>query len=280
MNKRGTRKVYFCILISFILITFLLTFSTAGCGRRALLREKLKSNAEVETSQSASAQSGNESENAKEDTGPGQEQTIIEEATSQESVSNESSAEESVSNQEEETTAGQETTEETLPEEESVDQEVEELVSTTISAVASESGYMFGEEANNSYRCFVGDSGSDNIECRGYISFDISELSGSTISEASIVATSEAKYGSPYEKYGPMIIKAIYWGANPINPSVRDLDGVELANFFQQKDFTIDNEILKADLQNAVNSGSERYQITLYFEMNGTDGDGIGDAII
>ena len=66
MKKKGITKVFFCILVSLVLITFLMTFSTVSCGRRALLKEKLESNADSEQSQSASGQSADESETSEE----------------------------------------------------------------------------------------------------------------------------------------------------------------------------------------------------------------------
>jgi len=62
MKKRCVKKVFFCILVSLMFITFLLTFSALGCGRRALLKENLKPEAELGQSQSTSGQSANESE--------------------------------------------------------------------------------------------------------------------------------------------------------------------------------------------------------------------------
>jgi len=96
--------------------------------------------------------------------------------------------------------------------------------------------------------------------------------------EASIKAINGRKDGEPFEKYGPMIIKAVYWGPHKISPSNFNIDGVELANF-TVKNFTIANKILKDDLQNAVNNGLARYQICLYFEMESTDGNSIQDLI-
>jgi hypothetical protein len=272
MKKKGIRKIFSYIIIFLILATFLLTFSITGCGRRALLREKLKSRIESEQSESSSDQSSSKNEvtdNDKENM-DSEDENNSEESAEQESTSDESAAEESVSGNDDENV------EEVAEEEEAIEEQ--EPVSKIVGAVEAESGCTLGETVNNTTILFVGDSGSTNEESRIYISYDISELSGSVISEASITATAEFKTGNPFETYGPIIIKSINWGKNPVPFHGDTIDGVELANF-TKKDFTIDNEILKEDLQKAVSNGSERYQITLYFEMNGTDGDNVDDHI-
>ncbi len=125
---------------------------------------------------------------------------------------------------------------------------------------------------------YVGDNEFDN-EIRGFISFDISKLLGTTIESAKISGKSSIISGTPFKTYGPLIIKAVYWGPRQVTPGDFNLDGVEIVNLLAAN-FGKSPGVLKNDLQNVVNSNINRYQLCLYFEMSQTDGDGKADYVL
>ena len=144
--------------------------------------------------------------------------------------------------------------------------------------VAAECASIVGGEVYNFTGIYSGDYGESNKEARGFISYDISQLSGATIESAKISGKADVLAGTPIKTYGPMIIKAVYWGARAVTPADFNLDGIEITNI-SNTNFEKSPAVLKDDLQNVVNNGSSRYQLCFYFEMSQTDGDGEQDFI-
>jgi hypothetical protein len=246
----------------------------SSCGRRArivqALKEKESENVEAE---SIDKDVGTEEVTEEEDVDAGEVEDEEEDADEDEDVGTEEVTEE------EDVDAGEvedeDVEEETMDDEEEVEQSDDtEQFTADIPFVGSECGNIVGDIA----QCndpFINPGANDDLdlEIRGFISFDISGLAGATVIESKISATEGSKYGEPFKFYGPLIIKTVYWGSRAISPADYNLNGVELGNF-TKKNFTIQNRNLKEDLQRAIDSGSGRYQLIFYFEVNGTDGDG------
>ncbi len=259
----------------------LLSFTALTGCRRARI-ERLKNLKEAKEAAEEAISQAEEAEDKGETSSKGtgadeetEESTSVEQQQGQEEKSTESGTSEGETGEmeqetEQEETAGssEETTEETSVETVQLTKDFINLQmegGTIIRDGVTTSGIGCGDYA-------------DNKEVRGFASFDISEIAGTKILDAKISVLNGEKEGEPFNHYGPIIVKAVYWGPQEISPSNFDIDGVELASFTVKK-FVIANKILKNDLQNAVNNGLERYQICLYYEMENTDGNGKQDLI-
>jgi hypothetical protein len=301
INKKGEimqiqkrQKLLLAVTILLVIITFLSTFVITGCGRRAkvIAAKEKAGQAEEQNGQSqteAVKESGNSGaeETVKETTEAGEstkEEESVSPEESGENKDNSAETEESIEN--DETTASesaQETTEdeETIASESAEETTVEERTEYTADMpyVRAECANIFGGEFLYDYTGIIpGDTGEDNPEVRGFMSYDISQLLGAAIESAKISGTAESLLGTPVATYGPMIIKSVYWGARTISPSEFDLNGTEITSI-SKTNFTKSPEALKDTLQSAVNRGLKRYQLCFYFEMSQTDGDGEADYI-
>jgi hypothetical protein len=271
------------IIIVILLLSFLIF---TGCRKARIERlqnlkessiSSIQTTSQVENKDSvdeaASTESGESKVTAAEITKDTQEVLASEESTSEQNEEESITAEvteEDETAQEEDETAQEEDEEETETAVETV-QLIKDFTNLQME------GGTIDRDSFTSGGIGVGDY-SNNEEVRGFASFDISGISGVNIIEASIKATALEKYGEPFNNYGPVIIKGVYWGPTKINPSNFNIDGIELANY-SAKNFTINNSILIDDLQSAINNSSQRYQICLYFEMNQTNGDNIQDCL-
>ena len=270
-----------------LIAIFVISFTIAGCGIR-LARKISQKQAEVseqsEDIEEVAEDISNNDESESSSADFEEESTAVENEQSeqsnndQDSEQGEQGSSENQSSNEAENEEQNDNDENANNEENADTEEVEEFTSN-MPPVASECGNIIGDTAYSDPVIYPGDSGEENLEVRGFISYDISELTGATIVKANLKATADNIFGKPFVTYGPLIIKAVYWGARPITPADYNLDGVELANF-RNKNFGIGNKTLKNDLQNAASSGSGRYQLCFYFEMDSTDGDNAADNII
>jgi hypothetical protein len=295
MQIQERQKLLFVITVILVIVTFLSTFIMTGCGRRAkvIAAKEKAGQAEEQNGQSQtetvkeSGNSGTE-ETVKETTVIGESTKEEESASAEESGENEGSdTTESEENIEDEETSASESAEETTEDEETIASEsaeettAEERTEYTADMpyVRAECANIFGGEFLYDYTGIIpGDTGEDNPEVRGFMSYDISQLLGAAIESAKISGTAESLYGTPVATYGPMIIKSVYWGARTISPSEFDLNGTEITSI-SKTNFTKSPEALKDTLQSAVNRGLKRYQLCFYFEMSQTDGDGESDYI-
>jgi hypothetical protein len=273
------KKQSFMAVFVFIIIILLLTFLIfTGCRKARVERLQNLKESSVSSKQTTSQDENNESGDKMVSTETGESKVTTAEITedSGEVLASEDSA--SQQNEEEIITAEANEAEETALE----DEEETETAAETIQLTKDFTNLQM--EGGTLHSDFFASAGigagdfSNNKEARGFASFDISGISGANILEASIKATALEKYGEPFNNYGPIIIKGVYWGPAKINPSYFNIDGIELANY-SAKNFTINNSILIDDLQRAINNGSPRYQICLYFEMNQTNGDNIQDCV-
>ena len=264
MNKN---KKFLLLLISVVILLFSVSMLFSGCGRRARIVQALKEK-ESENVEMESIDEDTDTEEVTEEEDVDEEEDIdTEEVTKEEDVDADEAEDEDVE-------------EEIIDDEEEVEQSDDaEQFTADIPFVGSECGNIVGDVAHdNDPVVYPGDNGENNLEVRGFISFDISGLAGATVIESKISATADSRFGEPFVTYGPLIVKAVYWGSRAISPADYNLGGVELGNF-TKKNFGIQNRNLKEDLQSAIDSGSGRYQLIFYFEMNGTDEDGQADNI-
>ncbi|HAJ95278.1 MAG TPA: hypothetical protein DCP02_03495 [Actinobacteria bacterium] len=269
MNKD---KKFLIVLVSAVILLFCVSMLFSGCSRRAriaeALRDKESENVEEENiDESADTEEIIEEEDIDEDEEAGTE--------------DDAAVEEDVNEGGSDVDAEEEITDDGVvdDDEEEVEQPGEpEQFTADIPLVVSECGNVIDDTAHFDPVIYPGDSGEQDLEVRGFISFDISGLAGATVMESKISATADAVFGKPFVTYGPLIVKAVYWGLGAFSPADRDLDGVELGNY-SKKNFGIQNRNLKEDLQRAIDSGGGRYQLIFYFEMNETDGDSQADNI-
>ncbi len=272
-NGDNMNKKFLLVLILAVILLLGVSMLFSGCGRRARIVQAIKERG----SENAEEESIDEDADAEEVSGNGD---IDEDADMEDK---DTDTQEDIDDNEDvdmqEDINGDEDAEEVIVDEEEIEQPDDAGQFTDeVPFAGSESGNIIGGIAYTDPVLYPGDNGNDNLEVRGFISFDISGLTGATVIESHISATADSIFGKPFDTYGPLIIKAVYWGPRAISPDDYDLDGVELRNI-TKKNFGIQNRNLKEDLQRAIDSGSGRYQLIFYFEMNGTDGDDQADNI-
>jgi len=141
--------------------------------------------------------------------------------------------------------------------------------------VNSESGYIVqGQEVINNAGIFVGDSTTNKL-CRGYMSYDITALSGVTVTDATLTYNLDSVYGTP--AFGNLWVGVTYWGAEPLVVSDFDLIGVAIGNF-NTSSFTCSSQELIDELQKAINDGKSRFQVRIHFASGTSDGDSSWDG--
>jgi hypothetical protein len=215
---------------------------------------------------------------------------------------NESEDEETVANQTDTTTtevateeereeANQEETIEKEDEEETVEEieEIEDLEEedTTVQAVEQtielsveihECGYLIeNEEVLHKYDFiqYVGDTENNN-HCKGFISYNLSPLLGTTVNSAVFKISPFVEQGNPSSFY-PISFYAAEWGQRPILSSDFNLSGT-LFHQSNTKDINCNSIDLKNELQSAINNGKSRFQIIFYFTGVESDNDNEWDG--
>jgi len=138
---------------------------------------------------------------------------------------------------------------------------------TNVPHVPSEGGHLeYGEDSPNTGGClYTGDSDNNN-SCEGYISYDITELAGATITDADLTFTLKKEFGDP-SFYTDFCIDSLYWGPTPIEMNVSNYCGavIQEVSSSGSGSFTCATSELKEVLQKAVNDGKTRFQIRIYF---------------
>jgi hypothetical protein len=277
MQMQKRQKMLFIVTAILVIITFLSTFIITGCGRRAKVIAAKEKAGQTEE-QNGQSQTETVKETEKSNTADTVKETIKEEEpkeTAESAENDDNDNAETVESANEEETTSSENAEETTADE---TEHLDALVAADLPFIAAECGSIYGGNVYPGTALVPGDSGNLNYEARGFISFDISQLSGATIESAKISGKSSMVYGTPIAKYGPLIIKAVYWGARAISTEDFNLDGIEITNN-SKNNFSKSPEVLKDDMQKVVNSGINRYQLCFYFEMPQADGDGEVDDI-
>ncbi|MES0341452.1 MAG: putative Ig domain-containing protein [Candidatus Humimicrobiaceae bacterium] len=149
------------------------------------------------------------------------------------------------------------------------------IAAMDVPIVISEGGFIdgngvYGTGENN----FVGDS-STNVAYRGFISFDITGLSGASIDSATLTFDTYTSLGDPIA-FTPLWISSVNWEPGPIVPADFNLSG-DLIQSFSTPGFTCNVSNLTLYLQNAINGGRDRFQIMLFFTGMMSDSDGSFD---
>jgi len=150
--------------------------------------------------------------------------------------------------------------------------------STVVPRKEDEGGYVeFGGTTYNSGNVYAGDS-ENNKPCMGFISFDISGLSGSIVESASLTFSGAIVSGDPlFLTYRILYINVLDWGARPITQNDFMLDGILVASY-NSPNITCNVSKLKEELQKAINEGKSRFQIRIHFSGPYTDNDNKDDG--
>jgi hypothetical protein len=129
---------------------------------------------------------------------------------------------------------------------------------------SGEGGYLeYGGETFAGGNVYAGDS-SSNKPCVGFVSFDITVLTGKTITAARLTFTGSSVQGNPLSYCDSFWLNAADWGADPIVQSDFNLPGIAIQSFISP-DITCTADKLKSEIQNAVNAGKTRFQIRVHF---------------
>jgi hypothetical protein len=140
-----------------------------------------------------------------------------------------------------------------------------------------EGGYVeYGGVTSNGGVAYAGDS-ANNKSCKGFISFNISELDGYTVQSASLTLSGANVEGDPLSAFELLNINLVDWGAEPITQADYNLGGVFIASY-DSPGITCNVSKLKEELQKAINGGKSRFQIRIHFSGPQTDNDGDDDG--
>jgi hypothetical protein len=141
----------------------------------------------------------------------------------------------------------------------------------------NEGGFL--EYGGNTYpggNVYAGDS-AGNKPCVGFISFDISGLSGKTVDAATLTFSNVSVSGNPFEYLDSYWINVVEWGVEPIVQNDFNLTGIAIQNF-NNPSITCTAGKLKSELQKAINGGKSRFQIRVHFSGPYTDNDNSKDG--
>jgi len=159
-------------------------------------------------------------------------------------------------------------------EEEVEDEEEEEAAVTNINLpkVTTEGGYIEQDgKINSGGGLFAGDSAAGsgftgNKPVRGYVSFEITGLSGKTIDKATLTFNINTIYGTPDPaSFGGIWVGVVDWGAEALVLSDFGIPqvGIQLFNMTGEGNIVCDTATLKTQLQEAINAGKSRFQIRI-----------------
>ncbi len=141
----------------------------------------------------------------------------------------------------------------------------------------SEGGYIeYGGVTSSGGDIYAGDS-KNNKPCNGFISFDLSGLSGKTIESATLTFSDASVSGDPLGFLDILWINVLDWGAEPIDQSDFSLSGILIASY-DTPNITCNVSKLKEELQKAINADKSRFQIRIHFGGAYTDNDNNGDG--
>jgi len=129
---------------------------------------------------------------------------------------------------------------------------------------------------NNGGNLYAGDS-IHNKYCAGYVSFDISGLSGAKIQNAAVSFICSKGYGDPLSVFDMLCLSEYYWGPRPID--WQDIFFFsDLITTYTIATFGCDDPALKSAIQENINSGKPRFQLYIHFSGDMTDGDHVADG--
>ena len=143
----------------------------------------------------------------------------------------------------------------------------------TLPIVSSEGGWITsdGDVTTGNFH-LVGDS-HNNFALRGFVSFDITGLSGATVETAELTVNRDNVSGS-LSSFLPLWLVSVNWepGSSVITASDYNLTG-DIIYTFGIHSFFLSSQVMKGRLQDAINAGRNRFQIMLYFQGRDTDND-------
>lgn len=114
-----------------------------------------------------------------------------------------------------------------------------------------------------------------NYVARGYMSFDISSISGKTIVSASLNLSSCSALNAPYADLSGIWVGELQY-ALPLDQTDYDLSGTGIVKLTSAPGSSID---VKSYVQTRVTEGKSRFQIRLH-PAGPTDGDGASDYVL
>ena len=153
----------------------------------------------------------------------------------------------------------------------------QKLVDLNLPGKENEGGYIeLGGVTSSGGDLYAGDS-ANNKPCNGFISFDISGLSGKTIESAVLTFSDASVSGDPLGFLDTLWVNVLDWGAEPINQNDFSLSGVLIASY-DTPNITCNVSKLKEELQKAINAGRSRFQIRIHFGGAYTDNDNSDDG--
>jgi hypothetical protein len=272
------KPLFFLIAVTIVILLFSLLIS--GCGRRARLAAALEKKIQGEQSTGENLSEEHEDtgsieeveiEDIESDDIPGEDNQQIQEEENTEVAEPGEQPEEEIVDEgspDDDVEAAEEEIEEIMEQDQQVEEAAQqpETLTESMPLIADESGNIAGGEVLHFPFIYIGEDVGGDKEVRGFISFDISGLSGATIEKAKISGSANNIKGRPFVHYGPIIIKSVNWGERALQPSDFDLEGVEIFNL-DKKNFGITSSMLKSDLQNVVDSSRTRYQLMFYYEI-------------
>lgn len=125
----------------------------------------------------------------------------------------------------------------------------------------------------------VGDS-AFNYPYRGFLSYDISSLSGKIIVSATMEFNDFFVSGNPASIIEKIWLEAVDWGSGNIqSPGDYSIAGILLGEY-EPPTFICSNEKLKNELQKAINAGRDRFQVRLCHKGPKTDFDNFSDYFV
>ncbi|MGE5249032.1 MAG: NBR1-Ig-like domain-containing protein [Bacteroidota bacterium] len=149
------------------------------------------------------------------------------------------------------------------------------VTQATLNAIPSESGtiYQAAAKLEPTSAVMAGDT-AENFVARGFMSFDISRLTGKTISSATLNLSSCSKTLNPFSSLAGIWLGELQF-ALPLDQSDYDAAGNSIQLLNTIPDTPID---VKSFLQNRVNEGRDRFQVRLH-PAGPSNGDGLADYI-
>jgi len=159
-----------------------------------------------------------------------------------------------------------------------VEEKEEEPENLDLPRKDNEGGYVeYGGSTSNGGDIYAGDS-ENNLPCSGFVSFDITGISGKTVDSATLTLSGASVSGDPDPPtFDDLWIHSIDWGAEPIAQEDFNLAGVVIAEYGSPA-ISCSTDKLKQEIQKAINDGRKRFQIRIQFGGYFTDDDGEKDG--
>jgi hypothetical protein len=124
----------------------------------------------------------------------------------------------------------------------------------------------------------VGDH-SDNKPTRGFVSFDITNLAGTTITGATLIFNNPSEEGNPYDQLIEAFwVRVINWGDDRLELNDFDLPSKPLGEYTNPQ-IIIDSQDLINAVQTAIDNSRTRFQIRISHKGHQTNNNNVGDYI-